>query len=87
MDKFYCIIQLENKKQIALYLFSCFTNSNVKLYDYPICFTANSSKLLYTLLLYHSISNLFSFEHSLYVGKELYKAHIALSIGQSYIQE
>lgn len=87
MDKLYCIIQLETKKQISLYFFFDFRYSQDQIYDYPICFTANSSRLLYILLLYHSFNYLLSFEHSLYLGKEIYKAYIALSIGQSYIQE
>ena len=87
MDKSYCIIYLVNKEKIVLHMFSSVSSSNIKVYNYPICFTAYSSKLLYRLLLYHYSFCIFSFDHSLYLGKEVYKAGLALSLGQNYIQE
>lgn len=91
MDSFYCLVRIPLNEKISLY---CIYNNDtlnlrVKTYSlsYPICFTAESSEKIILLLSRHSIFTLFSINHALYLGKELYKAELSLLLKQYYLQD
>nr|AOM64551.1 hypothetical protein Riqu_072 [Riquetophycus sp.] len=82
MDNYYCLIRTKSLN-INLYFFSCrFDSTN----QYPICLTSNSSNKIYELMKYHNKFLNLSLTHLLYLGRELYKAELAIQIGQLYIQ-
>lgn len=55
---------------------------------YIINFKGYSPKQIFDLINLHSIViNSISISHALYLGKELYKAHLCILFGQTYIQE
>nr|QCI04473.1 hypothetical protein [Antithamnion hubbsii] len=91
MDSFYCLVRIVLHEKIALYCIVKKDNFNYwnksSIYLYPTCFTANSTNNIIKLLSLHDFFSISSFEHALYLGKELYKAEIALIFKQIYIQE
>jgi len=91
MDLFYCLIRVVFHKKIAIYFVvrkDQFNSSNQCCINlYPTCFTAYSANSLIKLLSLHECFSISSIEHLLYLGKELYKAEIALIFNQIYIQE
>nr|YP_009393486.1 hypothetical protein [Bostrychia simpliciuscula]ARW62048.1 hypothetical protein [Bostrychia simpliciuscula] len=87
MDTSYILIRIHNKKTIELHYFICSLYYNSIIYSYPICFTANSSYVMFILLSLHKSFHFLTTEHKLYLGKELYKAEISIQLNQKYIQE
>nr|YP_009296228.1 hypothetical protein Sebd_076 [Sebdenia flabellata]AOM65163.1 hypothetical protein Sebd_076 [Sebdenia flabellata] len=85
MDNYYCTIRILNNKKISLYLWE--SEQNSKKMFYPICFTAAYSDLLYNLICSHYYLNDLSINHLLYIGQELYKAELSLTLNQKYIQD
>ena len=85
MDDYYCIIVLFNNR-ITLYLW----NSNKIKEDtqglYPICFTASSANILYSLITKHHIVQKLSLMHIFYLSQELYKAELCSFFSQKYTQ-
>nr|YP_010485072.1 conserved hypothetical plastid protein [Hypnea cervicornis]UVW80766.1 conserved hypothetical plastid protein [Hypnea cervicornis] len=79
MDCNYCLISITQKLNISLYLF--FSKDN-----YPICITARRSNDIYHLMSLHKSFDFLSIEHCLYLGRELYKAELALVFNQEYVQ-
>lgn len=96
MDSIYCLIKIKYNQYIELRIYSPNDlsankkTSSTRLiykYSYPLCFTASNSKILFILLSYYNRLNVLSYSHLLYLGKEIYKAEVALQLGQVYIQE
>ena len=83
MDNCYCLIRLINQKNITLYYF---INMNKHKGNYPICLTGYRSEVIHKLISLHNDFNCLSINHCLYLGKELYKAELALIFHQEYIQ-
>nr|QVY58435.1 hypothetical protein [Kappaphycus striatus] len=82
MDSHYCLIQVNINYGISIYFFYLDKNIN----QYPICITATSSRVLYYLISLHYYFRYLSVMHYLYLGKELYKAELALYFQQEYVQ-
>nr|QVY58233.1 hypothetical protein [Eucheuma denticulatum] len=82
MDKYYCLIQVKTNYGVSMYFFCL--NKNMS--QYPICISATSSQILYDLISLHYYLHHLSVVHYLYLGKELYKAELALYFQQEYIQ-
>nr|YP_010726434.1 hypothetical protein P4D33_pgp137 [Hypnea spinella]WDY84909.1 hypothetical protein [Hypnea spinella] len=82
MDHSYCLIRITKNFNISLYLFF----AKNKMPNYPICITSRKSNIIYYLMSLHHYFSFFSCEHYLYLGKELYKAELALIFNQEYIQ-
>lgn len=84
MDKNYCLITVKSSI-IKLSLFII-----VDAYRQHICqinFHSISSNRLFNLINKHCyISRYISFSHTLYLGKEIYKAQLSNSFQQKYIQ-
>jgi len=88
MDNYYCLIKIvQNKQRIEVYFVNSDCSLKKFLYNYPMCFTANSLNNIILLLDSHDFINTLSLQHTLYIGKELYKAELALFSSQLYIQE
>ncbi len=91
MDSFYCLVRIMFQKKIVLYYIVKKDNlasyKKDSMYLYPTCFTANSANSMIKLLSLHNFFAMSSIKHALYLGKELYKAEIALIFNQIYIQE
>jgi hypothetical protein len=81
-DSSYCVIDVKDD----ILRFSLFIARN----NHMLCqvnFYANSSTLLFYLINQHSmIFEYISFEHALYVGREIYKAELSKILCQKYIQ-
>jgi len=85
MDNFYCLIRITSEHIISLYYFPI--NHNVLGNTMPTCFTAKTANAMFELISsYRFFSKQISINHALYLGQELYKAEIALKLGQKYIQ-
>lgn len=87
MDNLYFLIRVSSNQLIELYCIKYSLNNLNYNYIYPICFTASTSKNILYLLNFHKLVNYISIYHALYLGRELYKAEIALFTKQKYIQE
>jgi len=90
MDNFYCLIKIiNNTEKIEIYCFRHFIkiSDNKTFNSYPLCFTAYDFNSIFLLLSLHYLLNLLSLPHILYLGKELFKAELALFSEQIYIQE
>ena len=86
MDYLYSLIKIKNKTgKIEVYFINM--NNNQKSNIYPLCFTAYNVNSIFLLLSLHDILLSLSVLHTLYLGKELFKAEISLIIGQQYIQD
>ena len=82
MDNSYCLIYIIIRKYIVL----CLLQNNSR-NIYPVYFISNSSKKIFQLIsIYNGFLGL-SLNHYLYLGKELYKAELALVLGQYYTQD
>nr|YP_009295713.1 conserved hypothetical plastid protein [Mastocarpus papillatus]AOL58197.1 conserved hypothetical plastid protein [Mastocarpus papillatus] len=82
MDNCYCLIRLVFRKHISLY---CFQQKS-QTFNYPICFTAYNTDILFKLIFVYVVAKNISLSHCLYLGRELYKAELCLILGQEYIQ-
>lgn len=71
---------------IKKYIILCLFHNNNKS-TYPIYLISNSSKKIFQLISIHNSFLNLSMSHYLYLGKELYKAEVALILGQDYIQD
>lgn len=87
IDNVYCLIKIIQKKFIELYIIKSKVIVNNHAYNYPLCFIGINCNLILKLLSLHDNLSLLSFNHALYIGKELYKAEISLIINQIYIQD
>lgn len=84
IDKDYCIVSLDNKLIIISYFIKNNQNQNNLC---KINFIASSSDLLFDLMNKHKLLvQSISLSHSLYIGKEIYKAELSEIFCQSYIQ-
>nr|YP_009398219.1 hypothetical protein [Thaumatella adunca]ARW67405.1 hypothetical protein [Thaumatella adunca] len=88
MDNNYSLIRILNQEMIEL----CCFNNNYScncIYHYPICFTVHFSSVyrMFVLLSIFSGTDLLSTQHKLYLGKEIFKAHLSIKLEQNYIQE
>nr|ARW60571.1 hypothetical protein [Polysiphonia sp.] len=87
MDRNYLMISVFNQETIeAYYLYNCDSSKN--LYNYPVCFVVcftKTNQMFKLLSNFSSIDN-FSTEHKMYLGKEIFKAQIAIYLKQIYIQ-
>lgn len=81
MDDYYCLVKLT----VSHYLVVSIFNNNYA--SYPICLFANSSHLLYQLIVAHDVHQNISIGHCLYLARELYKAELAMQLDQLYIQK
>lgn len=87
MDHNYLIIRVDGQQNIELHYFFV---SPIKLkYNYPTCITIHFDKLnnCFSLLSLCYCFNILSTSHKLYIGVEIFKAHLSLKLSQSYIQE
>lgn len=85
LDDDYCIIRIKNMYISLSYFKFCVCSINKYL---RIDFCSSSSIALYYLLVRHNyLCRSISFSHALYLGKELYKAELAMTLTQVYIQE
>ena len=84
IDNDYCIITVKNSLIFCSYF--RFSENNFDRY-YQIDFSSTSSDLLFDLINeHHYLSQFISLSHALYLGKEIYKAELALTLSQLYIQ-
>nr|YP_009237725.1 hypothetical protein [Gracilariopsis lemaneiformis]YP_009294670.1 hypothetical protein Gch_071 [Gracilariopsis chorda]AJO68552.1 hypothetical protein [Gracilariopsis lemaneiformis]AML79823.1 hypothetical protein [Gracilariopsis lemaneiformis]AOM66930.1 hypothetical protein Gch_071 [Gracilariopsis chorda] len=84
MDTFYFSIKIVSNYKIICSLF--FYNKKYHFNNYPICFTAKNDSIMYILMAQHDLIKLLSLNHIFYISKEIYKAHLCLSLNQFYIQ-
>nr|UAT97862.1 hypothetical protein Ahn.fas.Kor.pt_013 [Ahnfeltia fastigiata] len=86
LDKSHCIITISQSNFIQLIYFEFIPEISHK--SCMIYFYAKSANIICHLLGSHEyLSSAISLRHSLYLGKELHKAEIALILGQKYIQD
>ena len=88
MDNTYFSLRIIRNHNIEIYCYN-YRNSVFICKYYPICFILNTCDFNKTVSLL-SICLYFincSSNHKLYLGKEIYKALIAIQINQSYIQD
>nr|UAT97249.1 hypothetical protein Ahn.pli.UK.pt_013 [Ahnfeltia plicata] len=86
LDKNHCIITISQSNFIQLIYFESISDISHK--SCIIYFYAKSANIICHLLGSHQyLSSAISLRHSLYLGKELHKAEIALILGQKYIQD
>ena len=81
MDNYYCLIKFILPSSYILYLFD-----NRFIDKYPLCLASYSSNMICDLIDLHDVFIILSVKHTLYLGKELYKAEICSKLGQKYIQ-
>ena len=82
MNDNYCLIRLTEDLNISLYFFYVKNRFMI----YPVCITSNKSEMIYSLMSLHNYFSYLSIGHVAYLGKELYKAELALIFDQEYIQ-
>nr|YP_009397815.1 hypothetical protein [Sonderella linearis]ARW67001.1 hypothetical protein [Sonderella linearis] len=87
MDQNYNIICIGQNKFIELYYFNFNTCYDTEIILYPVCFSAANTYLLFNLISLYNKFNIISTNHKLYLGKELFKAEVAIKINQIYIQD
>nr|ARW69288.1 hypothetical protein [Polysiphonia sp.] len=87
MDKAYFKILIVNQKIIDIYYFSG-NYAQGYTYHYPICFRVQISQYDYIFMLLSKFSAIkkLSTQHKLYLGEEICKVKISLSLRQTYIQ-
>nr|YP_009393891.1 hypothetical protein [Polysiphonia sertularioides]ARW62453.1 hypothetical protein [Polysiphonia sertularioides] len=88
MDNNYFILHVAKTKSIEIHYFSHTNSVSSSLY-YPICFLISPiyiSKINSLLSILSKLSQC-STSHKLYLGKEIYKAQIAINLNQLYIQD
>lgn len=84
IDSNYCVITVKNNLIICSYF--RFSENNFCQYS-QIDFSSSSADLLFDLISEHyDLSQSISLSHALYLGKEIYKAELALIFLQVYVQ-
>lgn len=84
IDNNYCVITVKNNLIVCSYF--RFSENNFDQYS-QINFSSPSADLLFDLMNEHNyLSQFISLGHALYLGKEIYKAELALILLQVYIQ-
>ena len=78
IDDSYCLIKCVPRYKIWLALFQD---------KYPICLISNSATIMHELIDAHDTFRTLSISHILYLGQEIYKAEISLTLGQNYVQD
>lgn len=88
MDNNYFVLRISGKNSLKIY----FYNHNSLKYltlNYPICFNflLNQDDQIINLLCICEPINKCSTLHKLYLGKEIFKAQLAIKLDQYYIQD
>lgn len=84
IDNDYGLITVENG-----FIFCSYFRLSQSAFDqyYQIDFYSSSADLLFNLINQHNyLSQCISLSHALYLGKEIYKAELSISLSQTYIQ-